>query len=225
VHSRLGNGSGGNDENTPRLFAYWTEGAAGLQWPPPDDQLDDRRITHDVAGFRDHLPVNSGSEKQYVDQKVLPGEAPEAFWYWLAPKETDLAGYADHICVGFVINPDGPSGSPEAEMPLCDDIDRQGAERRPRYNNNVAQINLITDRGSSSPKGDDDRGVFQYQFPVWNNTGHFTYMRAYVDHDLMADGWVASYSPDNWVGISTSRCRASRHQRCGVLYQGVGRQQ
>jgi Zn-dependent metalloprotease len=171
------------DMRTARVFAYWTEAATGLTWP------NGNRIYDCLEGHH------------WVDVEVLPGRAQAAAWVWSAPSEGEIEDYADHICVGFAINPIGTPGSHENETPPSGSADRMTTlSSHPRDDNNVAQINLVTVRTSSGPKAD---GFYHFTFPAWNRENpQGEYVKVEVDSAGMTPGWIEQHWPEDWFYVA-----------------------
>jgi hypothetical protein len=176
--------------NKARLFAYWTEAGLGLTWPPPAQHPED------LASRR----INNGDD-QFIDISVLPGKAWPVDWYWDAPSDAEIASFADHVCIGFAINPTGPVGSPEAEEPPSTWHDRLTASMVPCDNNNIAQINLITDRESRCSKGEGDPASFEYTFRVRNDGDEDMWVLAEADIVPWAPGWYETHYPEGWFYV------------------------
>lgn len=187
VHNRGGNGSN-PDERTAWVFAYWHEGASGLEWPA-DGNPAKYKIYNDQVGYGLGLAGYSDFKESNFPIEVASGESKLVEWYWFAPKESDLEPWTDHICVGFVVNP----LSPEPQGPTAA-IDPANGDRRPLYDDNIAQINLAHITRNLTGKVPID-SAFRWTVAARNNTNSTTLIAPRYTAGSLPAGWSVSITP------------------------------
>jgi len=194
VYNRGGSGVD-DDARTAYIYAYWHEGRAGLTWPPAG-QEDRYRIDHDNTGHEYGVSAPEANRKF----EISGGSDAYVDWWWDAPLTATFdplpnGGATDHICVGFVINPDTPEEVNPSGIDMQDDL------RDPLETNNVAQINLQTEfltSGSGAERATNAsqaEGGAIFNLPMCNITNQNTLLKPHVDTSMLSAGWTVMIDP------------------------------